>query len=83
MSPIIELRFIVSSNEKLKYDGGFLNVGLIGQEITTFDSVALNNVNPEKSKSIIRTHLYSFGPTPDAVNMISSAPPPFFFPKQS
>lgn len=50
MSPITELRFIVSSNEELKYDGGFLNVGLIGQEITTFDSVALNNVNPEKSK---------------------------------
>lgn len=30
---------------------GFLNVGLIGQEITTFDSVALNNVNPGKKQS--------------------------------
>ena len=36
---------------------------------------------PKKAKSIIRTHLYSFGPTPDAVNMISSAPHPPFFPK--
>lgn len=72
MSPITELWFIVSSSEELKYDWGFLNVGLIGQEITTFDSVALNNVNPEKS--IIHIHLFSFGPTPDFVNMISSAP---------
>ncbi len=55
----------------------FLNVGLIGQEIPTFDSVALNNVNPEekkKAKSIIHIHLFSFGPTPDFVNMISAAP---------
>lgn len=75
-------RFIVSSNEKLKYDGGFLNVGLIGQEITTFDSVALNNVNPEKSKvHYSHSSLFIWPHSWCCKYDFFSAPPPFFSPK--
>lgn len=87
MSPIAELPFIVASNEELKYEGlfsssspppsvcGWKRGGLIGHEITTFDSVALNNGNP-KEVVVVGGSTEGEGSEEKAKSIINVTPPP-------